>query len=150
MTSIRGGLPPGGSAWGGSICLQGGLRSASGRRGVRQTDPLPELEKRAVRILLECILVTVRKQSCRKVMFSQAYVKNSVHGGDMYTRRADRQIPSPGQTSRHPPGHTSPLPHQMATAAGGTHPTGMHTCDSYTFKQCSHVTKFSPKFSPIF
>ena len=30
----------------------------------------------------------------------------------------------------HLPGHTPyPLPHKMATAADGTHPTGMHSCD---------------------
>ena len=32
-------------------------------------------------ILLECILVTVCKQSCGKVIFSQACVKNSVYRG---------------------------------------------------------------------
>ena len=31
-------------------------------------------------------LITVRKQSCGKVMFSQACVKNSVHGGGVQTQ----------------------------------------------------------------
>ena len=33
---------------------------------------------------------------------------------------------TPLQVSRHPP------PHEMSTAAVGTHPTGMHSC--FTFK----------------
>ena len=41
-----------------------------------------------------------------KVIFSQACIKNSVHGGGM-----------PGGD-----------PAGTATAAGGTHPTGMHSC----------------------
>ena len=39
-------------------------------------------------------LITVRNNSCGKVMFSQVYVKNSVHGGEVYT----------------PPGQTPPTP----------------------------------------
>ena len=56
-------------------------------------------------------LFTVRKQSCRRVMFSQACVKNSVHGGRCNTpsgltgRHPLWQTP-PG---RHPPGQTTPL-----------------------------------------
>ena len=56
-------------------------------------------------------------------MFSQAFVKNSVHGGgEVYTL-----------IGRHPPigRYTPPLadtPRQTATAADGTHPTGMHSC----------------------
>ena len=50
--------------------------------------------------------------------------------------RADtpRQTPAPGRhppaASRHPPGQTFPgqTPPQIATAADGTHPTGMHSC----------------------
>ena len=47
-------------------------------------------------------------------ILSQARVKNSVHEG--------------GGT---PPGQTPPpadIPHQTATAADVTHPTGMHSC----------------------
>ena len=47
MTSFQGGLPTGGLHPGGGICLQ----------GLGQT-PLSELEKRAVRILLEYFLVS--------------------------------------------------------------------------------------------
>ena len=67
-------------------------------------------------------LITVRKRSCGKVMFSQACVKNSVHRGKVYTpQQAD--TPS-GQT---PPKADTTPPSPMATAADGTHPTGMHS-----------------------
>ena len=68
-------------------------------------------------------------------MFSQACVKNSVHrGGGVHT--------PPGQTSHPradtPPGQTPQTrqtpPQQMATAADGTHPTGMHSCLHTTFR----------------
>ena len=47
-------------------------------------------------------LFTVRKRSCRKVMFSQACVKNFVHRGrgEVYTPQGDTPSPWPG---RHPP-----------------------------------------------
>ena len=74
-------------------------------------------------------VIAVRNSSCGKVMFSQAYVKNSVHGSGRCTaRQADiplgshpvlwEDTPPPGQTPRH----------QTATAADDTHPTGMHSC----------------------
>ena len=95
-------------------------------------------------------LVSVRKRSCRKVMFSQACVKNSVHTGERCTPPG-RQTPvlgkhppvrqtPPGQT---PPGQTAPLagsphgqtslqadtpPPEMATATDSTHPTAMYSC----------------------
>ena len=53
--------------------------------------------------------------------------------------------PPPG---RHPPpGKTHPWADTplRATAADGTHPTGMHSC----FKVCSHLRSFSPSFSPF-
>ena len=82
--------------------------------------------------------------SCRKVMFSQAYVKNSVHRGvDVHPLRQTppspgRYLPrqtSPSQTSpgTHPQTDTPlqiPLrqnPPRTATAADGTHPTGTHS-----------------------
>ena len=49
-------------------------------------------------------------------MFSQACVKNSVHRG------AGMYIPA---CNGHGGVHTPP---KMATAAGGTHLTGMHSC----------------------
>ena len=47
--------------------------------------------------------VTVRKRSCGKVMFSQVCVKNSVHGGEVYTPWADTPL-----TDRHTPGKQTP------------------------------------------
>ena len=85
-------------------------------------------------------LFTAWKRSRGKVIFSQACVKNSVRGGvhpvadtppGRHPPRADtpqtntpsRQTPSQADTplGRHPP-------RQTATAADGTHPTGMHSC----------------------
>ena len=52
-------------------------------------------------------IFTVRKSSCGKVMFSQACVKNSVHGGwVVYTPLA---APPPRQTPHPPPPCTYPL-----------------------------------------
>ena len=94
---------------------------------------------------------------CGRVMFSQACVKNSFHGG-VYT--PPWQIPSllgrhttPGRQplGRHPLGQTSalgrhpqgrphhpgrppgaytlpPPPKKTATTVDGMHPTGMHSC----------------------
>ena len=90
-------------------------------------------------------LVSVRKRSCGKVMFSQACVKNSVRTGERCTPPG-RQTPAlgkhppvrqtpPGQTASlagSPPGKTSlqaDTPHpEMATATDSTHPTGMYSC----------------------
>ena len=55
-------------------------------------------------------------------MFSQACVKNSVHGGRF---KPSSWAHTP--LGRHPPGPTPPLS-ETATAADGTHPTGMHSC----------------------
>ena len=70
-------------------------------------------------------IITVRKRSCGKVIFSQACVKNSVHGGEeVYTPWQADTLPgqTPTPLGRHP---ASP---EMATAADGMHPTGMHSC----------------------
>ena len=100
------------------------LFTGEGGRGVPypryQTPPPPEPQKRAVSIPLECLLVCYRPQipptrSCGKVMFSQACVKNSIHRGHVHP---------PGQA---PPWQTPPS-QQTASAADGTHPTGMHSC----------------------
>ena len=79
-------------------------------------------------------IFTVRKRSCGKVMFSQACVKNSVHGGGVYPtmhlgrHRPPRPVHAGIHTplGRHPPGAHPPPP--TATATGGTHPTGIHSC----------------------
>ena len=65
-------------------------------------------------------------------MFSQAFVILFMGGGEVYTPpgqadtapSAKQATPPPGP-GRHP---TAPLPRQTATAADGTHPTGMHSC----------------------
>ena len=91
-------------------------------------------------------LFTVRKRSCEGYGF---YRRVSVHTGGGYLSQcilgyhtpmgADTprgrhppgsRYPPPEQTpprSRHPPGAETP-PEQTATAADGTHPTGMHSC----------------------
>ena len=84
-------------------------------------------------VIISWPLITIRNSSCGKVMFSQACVKNSIHGGGgrgvclqvrgVYTplgRHPLRQTP-PGQT---------PPPKETASAADGTHPTGIHSCIS--------------------
>ena len=89
-------------------------------------------------------LVTVRKRSCGKVMFSQACIKNSVRGGGGRCTpvRADTPL------GRHPPGQT-PL-RQTATAADDRHSTGMHFCsfmssvNSYISRQCYPNKVFIP------
>ena len=75
--------------------------------------------------------ITVRKWSCGKVMFSQAYVKNSVPGGRCTPPWADPPGTHPPWANT-PPGRQSPWAesphHQTPTAADGTHSTGMHSC----------------------
>ena len=67
------------------------------------------------RTFLSCELIAVRKRSCGKVMFSQACVKNCVHGGGVYT---------PGQTplGRHPPWQTPPSRHPLGRPPPGQTP----------------------------
>ena len=81
-------------------------------------------------------VITVRNSSCRKVMFSQACVKNSVHGGGrgvhpwththtpiLDTHTHGHKLPPPPDTHTHthpwtlPSGHTHPLD----TPYGHTH-----------------------------
>ena len=62
-------------------------------------------------------------------MFSQACVKNSVHGGAL--PQCMLGYTSHGQT---PPWANTPPPlQQTATAADATHPTGMHSCSTNLF-----------------
>ena len=74
------------------------------------------------------------QRSCGKVMFSQACVKDSVHGGGGVSQHALGQTPPWADTPpvRHPPRQT--VPPSTATAADGTHHTGMHYC---TLNFCS-------------
>ena len=99
---------------------------------------------------------TLLQHSCRKVMFSQAYMKNSVHPlpsaccdthppqcmlGYTHPCPVHAGIHTPGQTppmDRKPPWADSlgrPPPHACipptAIAVDGMHPTGMHSCYSF-------------------
>ena len=57
------------------------------------------------------------QRSCDKVMFSQVCVKNSVHGGgDVCMARGGMH------------GRGACVAEETAITAGGTHPTGMHSC----------------------
>ena len=67
-------------------------------------------------------------------MSSQARVKNSVRGGvDVYPPAPWADTP----LGRHPP--WAEPPYQMATAAEGTHPTGMHSCFEELFNGYVHL-----------
>ena len=83
------------------------------------------------------LLITVGKRSCGKVMFSQACVKNFVHGGCMpqcmlgYTHSPPTRADTPRQTHQWvdtPQADNSPSPEQTATVVNGKRPTGMHSC----------------------
>ena len=95
-------------------------------------------------------IVTVCSSSCGKVIFSKVCVKNSVHRG-LYPSMHWGQTP-PGRypsmpwdrhplcrypsmhcgrhplAGRHPPEQADNPPPPTATAADGTHPTGMLSC----------------------
>ena len=87
-------------------------------------------------------IVTTRKLSWGKVIFSVACVKNSVHRGEYLGRYTPQAGTPPGQV--HPPWADTPpqagtppragIPPRAVHAgrygqqAGGTHPTGMHSC----------------------
>ena len=59
-------------------------------------------------------------------MFLRLSVSHSVHGREVYTPWADTPRLGRDSPSRHPLGRHPPL--ETATAAEGTHPTGMHSC----------------------
>ena len=85
------------------------------------------------RCLVEMLVTSYRPQrSCGKVIFSQACVKNSVHGMGGVCLSACWDIHPLG---RHPPGQTVRAGIDMATAADGTHPTGMHSFLKQTFQK---------------
>ena len=127
----------------GGVCL--GV-VGQGKRMSALADPPPDQRwslKQAVCILLEYIFVTARKQSLRSLCFHRCL---SVHRGGclphcMLGYTPQEQTPPRPDTipgNRHPPGSRHPpLPKQTPPAvhagrygqqAGGTHPTGMHTC----------------------
>ena len=63
--------------------------------------------------------ITVRKRNCGKVIFLHLSFSHSVHRG-----HGGRSVLV--HAAIHPPWQTPPQ--QTATAADGTHPTGMHSC----------------------
>ena len=81
-----------------SICKFGGIY----RYRTHLKSPVDEIT--SITFLCKTAIITVRKRSSRKVMFSQACIKTSVHrGGVPYP---GRQRPPPRQTlpeGRHPP-----------------------------------------------
>ena len=73
-----------------------------------------------------------------RVIFSQACVKNSVHREVV---SGPGRVPGPGGclvpgVGLVPEGSGDPPP-RTATAAGGTHPTGMHSSDPHTLHICT-------------
>ena len=75
--------------------------------------------------------------TCGKVIFSQACVKNSVHGGvGMPQCMLGYTHPwTDTPLDRHPQGRQPPVKHHppTATVADGTHSTGMRSCFIFTF-----------------
>ena len=94
-----------------------------------------------------------------KVMFLHLSVSHSVHRGGSasvhtgippHTHPRSRHPPGadtpPPPRTRHPPQSRLPLPGaETATAADGTHPTGMHSCCNLV----SHIEKMS-KECPLY
>ena len=84
------------------------------------------------------------QRCCGKVIFSQACVKNSVHGGCLPQCMLGDTNP-PSRPARHPPGQTPTCPVPagiyMATAADGTHPIGMHSCDTELLSSLMNLLK---------
>ena len=84
------------------------------------------------------IMITALKSSCGKVMFPQARVKNSVRRGRgvcVSQNAMGRGVSAQGvyiqQTQRQPPPDPeADTPPPMTIEAGGTHPTGIHSCSS--------------------
>ena len=76
--------------------------------------------------LAKFAFITVRKRSCRKVMFLHLSVSHCVH-------RREVSASVLGYTLADTPLGRQPPPQQMATAADGTHPTGMLSCWWITF-----------------
>ena len=73
------------------------------------------------------------QRSCGKVIFSQASVSHSVHGGASTSVHAGIHPPpgkhTPPPWEAHPPGSTHPWEAPpTVTAADGTHRTGMLSC----------------------
>ena len=54
--------------------------------------------------------------------------RDQVHPWEQTPPGADTPLEQTPPGSRHPPGADTPSPRDTATAADGTHPTGMHSC----------------------
>ena len=98
----------------------------------------------SIRILLECFLVTVHNEVA-KVMFSHLSVCQwgglpKCMLGYLPVSRHPPQEQTPPWEQTTPGADTSPgsrqPPQQTATAADGTHPTGMHSCSDLKMQHC--------------
>ena len=131
-------LPPvcflvhGGGVHGRGTCVAGG----------GQKMPVTKCE---VCIILECILVTARVAKRAKVMFSQASVcptPGEGEGVDNLARPGSKVTTPPPRTTPPPwPGSkvTTPPSSPDYAQAGGTHPTGMHSCFCFVFTKKSQL-----------
>ena len=90
-------------------------------------------------------MFTARNSSCGKVMFSEAYVKNSFHGKGEEVSAQEGFLPG-GSASRREVclrggllwgGQTPPTTTGYGQQASGTHPTGMHSCYIMISGKCS-------------
>ena len=88
-------------------------------------------------IILIMSIFTVRKRSCRKVIFSQACVNNSVHGGRCTHTPWEDTSPQADT-----PWADNPPPRQTSTL--GRHPQGRHTCPGQT-----HTPRTIPRLTPL-
>ena len=103
--------------------------------------------KRVVSIPLKCLLVTTRKSSCGKVMFSQVCAIPSVHGGGYLPLGLKSMClwvlggvytpwtrPHPGHTHTHTPKNTPPTnPSPLDTHPPSTHtPRGLRVSPGLT------------------
>ena len=115
------GLCLGGLCPGGGLCSRGFSVQGGSLYSVRET--LLYGNVWVVCIQLECILVTIRKQSCRKVMFLHLSVSHSVHGGGYLPQCILGYTPLPSACwDTQCPVHAG-----IDMSSAGTHPTGMHS-----------------------
>ena len=84
------------------------------------------------------IFFTVRKSSCRKVMFSQACVKNSVHRGQVYTPLDTHTQSHTHPLEIHPLEHT-PLDTHLRTHTHTHTPQTLTPLPRWPLKQTVHI-----------
>ena len=163
--SARGSTSRGGLHWGEglgrspprSACGSGGLGRHPGvciQKGAGHTPPPPELEKRAVRILLECFLVTARKRSLGQGnIFRNVCQEFCPRGGEYLGRYPPQeqvhpleqvhprdQVPPWEQV--YPPGPGTPAPHRTRyIPRDQVHPRGAVHAGRYGQQAgCTHPT----------